>query len=232
MRSSSDNHTRSSPTSAGHEAQKLIRQAILTGKLRPGEPLREEALSRDFRLSRTPVREALRVLQTEGLITTVPYQGSKVREHTLADLEDTYTLRAVLEGHAARLAAERIREHDLELLEGSCERFEALGDPNEDNVELLVEENQLFHTVVLEAAQNERLRDMVRTVIELPLVYKSYVWFSPEQKRLSEHSHRQLAGALRSRDVDRAEIIMKLHVLEARELLIARMRADNDEPAS
>lgn len=215
--------------SAGYEAVELIRKAILTGKLQPGERLREEALARDLQLSRTPVREALRILQTEGLIETVPYSGSTVRVHETADLDDMYALRGVLEGHAARLAALRVRPEEIELLEGSCARFEALGDATEENVHQLVEENQLFHTIVLEAARSPRLLEMVRTVIELPLIYKSYIWYSAEQKRISEHAHRQLTHALAAHDADRAEIVMKLHLLEARDLLIARMREERGD---
>jgi DNA-binding GntR family transcriptional regulator len=82
----------------------------------------------------------------------------------------------------------------------------------------------LFHDVILEAAASERLTQMVRKVIQLPLVYRSYYWYSPEQKLISEHYHRQLTSAMASRDAERAEIVMKEHVLEARDFLIARFR--------
>jgi DNA-binding GntR family transcriptional regulator len=65
---------------------------------------------------------------------------------------------------------------------------------------------------------------MVRTVIELPLVYRSYYWYSPEQKLISDHYHHQLAHALSARDGDRAELIMKEHVFEARDFLIERLK--------
>jgi DNA-binding GntR family transcriptional regulator len=211
--------------SAGDAAVVLIRQAILDGRLSPGQRLKEEQLADELRISRTPVREALRVLQTEGLVDWAPYQGSTVRTYDVADLDDMYQLRALLEGNAARRAAQRIGPEGVATLLESCERFEAFSVSTEENVQQIVEENLLFHTVILEAAGSQRLSEMVRKVIVLPLVYKSYVWYSPNQKRISEHAHQQLAQALAARDADRAELIMREHVYEARDLLVAKMHA-------
>lgn len=211
--------------SAGDAATGLIRRAILDGSLRPGERLTEERLARDLRISRTPVREALRVLQAEGLIDSTPYQGSTVRVYDVGDLDDMYQLRALLEGHAARRAAQRITGNDIEELRLSCVRLAELGDANDENVQQIVEENLFFHTKILESAGSQRLAEMVRKVIELPLIYKSYVWYSPNQKRVSEHAHEQLVRAFAARDADRAELIMREHVYEARDLLTARLRS-------
>jgi DNA-binding GntR family transcriptional regulator len=86
----------------------------------------------------------------------------------------------------------------------------------------------VFHSTILDIAGSTRLAGMVRRVIELPLVYRSYIWYSPEQKRISGHYHRQIVNALSVRDPERAELIMKEHVFEARDLLVARLRADPD----
>lgn len=211
--------------SAGDAAVKLLREAILDGRLSPGQRLTEERLADNLRISRTPIREALRVLQTEGLVDWAPYQGSTVRTYDAADLDDMYQLRALLEGNAARRAALRITPQDIETMRESCERFEAFGAAAEENVQEIVEENLLFHRTILEAAGSARLAEMVRKVIELPLVYKSWVWYSPNQKRISEHAHRQLTHAIAARDAERAELIMREHVYEARDLLVARMNA-------
>jgi DNA-binding GntR family transcriptional regulator len=71
---------------------------------------------------------------------------------------------------------------------------------------------------------------MVRTVIELPLVYKSYIWYSPDQWRISAHYHRQITRALEARDGERAELVMKEHVFEARDLLVEQVRAAEGRP--
>jgi len=214
-------------------AADLIRDAIADGRLEPGQRLKEEELARELGISRTPVREALLVLQTEGLLEGAPNRGATVRTYEAEDLDDLYQLRAVLEGFAARLAAARISVEDVGRLRESCERFVALR--AEADVAELVRENVLFHDLILEAAGSERLTQMVRTVIQLPLVYRSYYWYSPEQKLISEHYHRQLTSALAGRDAERAEIVMKEHVLEARDFLIAQLRVresqDGEEAA-
>ena len=100
----------------------------------------------------------------------------------------------------------------------SCERFEALAD---GDVAPLVKENMHFHSTIVDAAASGRVAELVRKVIELPLVYRSYIWYSPEQRRISAHFHRQIAVAIEARDADRAESLMKEHVFEARDLLVA-----------
>ncbi len=209
--------------SASAAAAELIRDAIVDGRLAPGSRLKEEELARELGISRTPVREALLVLQADGLIESTPNRGATVRSYDAADLDDLYQLRALLEGFAARLAAARITPEEVDRLRESCERF--VGLRTDDDVTELVRENVRFHDVILGAAGSERLAQMVRGVIQLPLVYRSYVWYSPEQKLISEHYHRQLTAALAAREAERAELVMKEHVLEARDVLIARLRA-------
>jgi DNA-binding GntR family transcriptional regulator len=204
-------------------ATELIREAIVDGRLEPGRRLKEEELARELGISRTPVREALLMLQAEGLVDAIPNRGAMVRVHTTEDLDDLYQLRALLEGYAARRAAARISDEQVEQLRSSCDRFEGL-DPDEDLREL-VRENLLFHSTILDVAGSARLASMVRRVIELPLVYKSYIWYSPDQKRISAHYHRQIVNALAARDSERTELIMKEHIYEARDLLVSHLRA-------
>lgn len=210
-------------------ATELIREAIVDGRLEPGTRLKEEELARELGISRTPVREALLMLQAEGLVDAAPNRGAMVRVHTPEDLEDLYQLRALLEGYAARRAAMRITPEQLEELRASCDRFDALGP--DDDLRELVRENMVFHSAILDFAGSSRLSAMVRRVIELPLVYKSYIWYSPDQKRISAHYHRQIVTALSGRDAERAELIMKEHVYEARDLLVAHLRSGSGDGA-
>jgi len=207
----------------------LIRGAITDGRLEPGRRLKEEELARELGISRTPVREALIILQTEGLVESRPNRGAFVRSYDVEDLDDMYALRALLEGHAARRAATRLTEDDVARLRASCDAFEALtvtDDPRE-----LVRENAVFHNIIVEAAGSSRLAALVRGVVELPLVYRSYIWYSPEQKQISAHYHRQITKALEDRDAERAELIMKEHVFEARDVLIAHLRRSSPSPS-
>lgn len=202
-------------------ATEVIREAIIDGRLAPGERLKEQELASELGLSRTPIREALAVLQAEGLVDTVPNRGATVRTHDASDLDDLYRLRALLEGYTAGRAATRMSDEDVEELSASCNRFEAHAD---GDVVDLVKENLIFHNLILEAAGSERAVRLVRNVIELPLVYRSYIFYSPEQRGISAHYHRQITRAIRARDAERAELVMKEHIFEARDLLIAHVR--------
>jgi DNA-binding GntR family transcriptional regulator len=207
---------------ASDVATELLRNAILDGTLAPGQRLKEEELARSLGISRTPVREALVMLQAEGLIEAAPNRGAIVRSHNAEELDDLYQLRALLEGHAARRAAVHAKDELAPELWGSCERFDKLiakGEVNE-----LVQENLTFHNLILEAAGSHRLESMVRNVTDLPLVYRSYIWYSPEQRKISLHYHEQITHALEARDGERAELVMKEHVFEARDVLVVRMR--------
>lgn len=199
----------------------VIKEAIVDGRLEPGRRLKEEELAREFGISRTPVREALLILQAEGFVEATPNRGATVRAHDAEDLEDLYQLRALLEGYAARRAAGHILDEHLADLWASCERFDELDD---GNIAELVRENLFFHQTILDVASTPRTASMVRNVIELPLVYKSYVWYSPDQKRISAHFHRQITKALEAHDAERAELVMKEHLYEARDLLVAHLR--------
>ena len=204
-------------------AADLIREAIMDGRLEPGARLKEEQLAQDLGISRTPVREALQRLSTEGLVQARPNRGTFVRGYEPAELDELYELRALLEGHTARRAAERLTEAQLDDLRASCSRFEALS--ADTAVEELVQENGRFHDEIHSAAGSQLLIDMIRQVIKLPLVYRSYVWYSPDQKRSSEQAHRELVGAFERRDADAAEQIMRHHVLGARDVLAAHLRS-------
>jgi DNA-binding GntR family transcriptional regulator len=206
---------------ASAAATELIRDAIVDGRLDPGQRLKEEELARELGISRTPIREALLMLQAEGLVDAAPNRGATVRAHTAQDLDDLYQLRALLEGFAARRAATRLTQGQIEELQASCDRFDLLGT---GDVREIVKENMYFHNMILEAAGSERLVQMARKTIELPLVYKSYIWYSPDQQRISAHYHRQIARAMTGRDGERAEMVMKEHVFEARDHLVAHVR--------
>jgi DNA-binding GntR family transcriptional regulator len=163
------------------------------------------------------------MLQAEGLVDATPNRGATVRSHSAEDLDDLYQLRALLEGYAARRAAVRLSDEAIAGLRSSCDRFLELLDTGGD-MKRLVKENLYFHQTILDGAASERLAAMVRQVIELPLVYRSYIWYSPEQQRISGHYHVQITNALERREAERAEMIMKEHIFEARDHLLSHWR--------
>ena len=191
--------------------------------------MKEEALARELGLSRTPVREALLVLQTEGLVEAAPNRGATVRRYEADEVADMYALRALLEGYAAGRAAERVGPATMAELEQGASRFETLVD---GDVAELARENQFFHTTILESAGSARLPIMLRSVIELPLVYRSFARYSLEQRRSSAVYHRQVADAVRARNGERAERIMRAHIMEARDFLLDELVTTGTTPTT
>ena len=185
------------------------------------ERLKEEELAREFGISRTPIREALLVLQAEGLVAAAANRGASVRSYRADDLNDMYLLRGLLEGHAAQRAAATITPDQLQVLRESVERFVQL---RLEDVGELVKENAVFHDTILDAARSERLHAMVRQVVPLAMQYRSWMWYSQKQLELSCHYHRKILEALEAQDAQRAEGLMKAHVLESKDVLVARLR--------
>lgn len=197
--------------SAASAARDLIREAIIDGRLAPGQRLKEGDLAEELAISRTPIREALRLLENEGLVESRPRRGARVHTYSIHDIAERYELRSVLEGYAARRAASRISEHDLRSLEESCERFEQLR--SKDDILERVEENLYFHTLILNTGGHEQLTRIAHKMIDLPLVYKMFFWSSPEQKHSSDEAHRMITAALKRADGDAAEAAMRQHLL-------------------
>lgn len=208
------------PTASSAVAER-IREAIVGGMLHPGERLKEEQLARELGTSRTPVREALRILQSEGLVVATPNRGAAVRSYGLTELEEMYDLRALLEGHAAGRAAERITPEAVDQLDASCSRFAEL--VTGADLRSLVAENAFFHGAILRASDSDRLTSMVQEVVSLPLVYRSYIWYSPEQAHASYGFHCRLVEALERHDGPWAEQVMREHVQAARSVLVAHI---------
>ena len=206
-----------------------IRDAILRGRLRPGERLKEDVIARELAVSRTPVREAIAMLQAEGVLEAPQHRGAQVRSYSPSELEEIYDLRSILEGYAACRAATRITRPELARLRRSCEAMEKL---RPDDLEHLVRENGIFHDTILDAADAGRLNSMVNQIRAVPLIYQSYAWYTPEQLKLSLEYHWRVLDALEKNDADRAERDMRHHLTNAREALIAvyaQASADGEE---
>ena len=214
-------------TIAGTSAERVyddLRAAIIGGEYAPGERLRAEALAARFGTSRTPVREALMLLQGDGLVEIEPRRGAVVRSFDPADLVDLYEVRALLEARAAGLAAARIAPADLALLEATCERVESLTGNSARTIDTLIATNEDFHRILIEAAGSPRLSAALRTVAGIPRPFKTVFWNDASARARSLAAHREIIAGLRAGSSDRAESAMRLHVLNARDFLTEVMR--------
>jgi DNA-binding GntR family transcriptional regulator len=202
---------------------------ILTGEYGPEERLIEEQLAERLGVSRTPVRQALTMLEAEGLVEIAPNRGATVCSFSLEDVWDIYDLRAVLEGHAARRAAGHIERGELERMRELANEMEGLAgrfDDHEEEIRALVALNQEFHGTVVEASRNRRLHRLINRTVEIPLMFKAFFWYTPHERSISNQYHRQILEALEKGDADRAEIIMREHVYEGRDFVLGALKED------
>jgi DNA-binding GntR family transcriptional regulator len=199
-----------------------LRLAIVQGRVRPNQRLIESELAEEYGVSRTPIRESLQRLSTEGLI--VPARsGWSVREHSLDEIREIYEVRAALESYAARLAAERGDPGALAEV-ADIVRARAFAPPPEGERGQLVPSNDRFHTAIITAAGNDRLRLQIRQNAEYFFNYQVANLYTPEEIRCSAAQHEAISQALLRRDADAAERIMREHVGEALAVILDRLR--------
>ena len=200
---------------------------IIAGDIPAGARLRQEQLAAEYRLSRTPIREALRKLQAEGTVELVPNQGAVVRGTTVRDVREGYEVRAELEGMAAALAATWITDEHLTQLRAAEELFrraiaDSLPGPTDGAPgQAWVRANDQFHEAVQAAAGNERLR---RTIRDLHKAFpRRLTWgaLQADSRLMDENvdQHHAVLAAIESRDADAARDAMRRHVLRAGELI-------------
>jgi DNA-binding GntR family transcriptional regulator len=202
-------------------AYNRLRDAILRGDLRPNARLVETELAGWLEVSRTPLREALGRLASDGLVEG-RRRGWAVREHTAQEVSEIHEVRAALEGMAALLACNRASDEQIEQIadfhhEQDRNRLEM---PASD---YLVEYNDAFHQTVVAAAGNERLNHFIRRNREFFFTYRIAKLYTDEEARASLQGHDEIVDALMVRDGDRAERAMRQHILEARDLIISKL---------
>jgi DNA-binding GntR family transcriptional regulator len=211
------------------ELTEALQNLILSGALATGSWLRQERLAREFGVSRTPVREALRALQARGLIELHPHRGALVSRPTARDIREAYAVRAELEGFAAELAAEWARDAELERLAEAAGRFERLvaselarpTAPPGDERPHWQQANDRFHLAILDAAGNHRLTAMIE---ELHTSFpRNLTWsaLAGHSLLLAENvdQHRRVLAAIDARDPAGARAAMVAHVRRAGDLV-------------
>lgn len=205
-------------------AYEAVCDGIADGTLVPGEWLRESSLGAALGLSRTPVREALRVLAAEGLVELVHNRGARVVRWDAEDVDETYRLRALLEGEAAGLAARRAPAEALAVLERAQARYERSIEADDAAVERAAC-NDAFHAAVLTAAGSARLSSLLAVITQAPLVARALREYSEDDLRRSVLAHRDILTAVRERDEDLAVSAMRAHILAARYVAVRGLTA-------
>lgn len=223
-------------TSQTLRAALAVRQLILEGKLRGGERVAEIPLSERVGVSRTPLRLALARLEHEGLLEELPGRGFVVRQFTREDINDAIELRGVLEGTAARFAAERLEEPgDLDALEECAARLDAVVRPDAQGIDTLgdyIELNERFHALLVEAAKSDVLRREIERIVALPfgaptafVRVQADLQASREMLFVAQMQHRAILEAIGAREGTRAEAIAREHARLARRNLDIALRS-------
>jgi DNA-binding GntR family transcriptional regulator len=194
------------------KAYEVLRQRLVGGHYKPGAQLKEEPLARDLGLSRTPVRTALRRLVEDGLATDSAGQGIRVAEWSDWDVEETFQLRMLLEPYASFLAATRGGDALVERLEESNRAMGQAIARNKEGIAEVQAANREFHHALLDASGSPRLRTILETMIDMPIIKRSFYIATSQELEQSLHHHRDLTLAVRAGDGELARQVMQLHL--------------------
>lgn len=195
------------------QVYEILKQAIISGEIKPGEILNEADLAEKYGIGKTPTREALLLLTHENLLEAMPRVGYVVSRLTTKDLLEIYALRVILETEAIKLAAERITSEEIALLEENNRRESEIfqnnttGSRTREAYQLNIE----FHKIIARASGNSRLEKLIENLIndlERALYFDPYI-ADPSQ-------HREIIQSLKTHDVSRAEEAMKAHLSETK----------------
>lgn len=203
------------------EVYESIRRSIVEGTIRPNERLIEAELAERLDVSRTPVRESMQRLATDGLVLS-RRRGWVVREHSPQEIREIYEVRAALEGYAARLAAERATDDEIAEIVRIHETYVAeLENTSRDH---LLEHNDEFHNAVIAASRNARLAEQIVRNTAFYFVHRIAGFWSDEEIRVSIAGHQELVDALVAHDPEAAQGAAQRGVLAGLSKTLAGIR--------
>ena len=187
-----------------------LRRAILKGELEPGERLMEIALANKLGVSRTPIREAIRKLELEGLVVMIPRKGAEVARITEKDLRDVLEVRTSLEKLAIELACDRITEDDIYDLKLACKNFEeSFG---KDDLTTIAEKDVAFHDIIFRSTKNARLIQILNNLRELMYRYRlEYLKVRQSHDRLVEE-HQWIVDEIIDKNKEEAVRLIQEHI--------------------
>jgi DNA-binding GntR family transcriptional regulator len=184
-----------------------LRQGIIKGTLRPGQKLVMATLAKKFKTSETPIREAIRRLESDGYVTFTPHSGAVVTEINQQELSEIYVIRISLEALATRLAVPYISQDDMTWLKKKNDEMKAVVAKNQ--YEQLARLNKAFHLRIYKAAPFPRLYRMISDLWDAFERWPSVFTYIPERAAAALIEHEQIIEALEKADVDRADDLMK-----------------------
>ena len=204
-----------------------LRQAILRGELKPGERLMEIQLANKLGVSRTPIREAIRKLELEGLVLMIPRRGAEVAEITEKNMRDVLEVRRALEVLAVQLGCQRMTEEALSDLERAAEEFDAC--LASEDVTKLAEADVHFHDIVYQSTDNRRLIQLLNNLSEQMYRFRvEYLKHRGFHEQISME-HKELIGFLRARETQKAAEVIGRHIDKQAEAVLETIRANKNQ---
>lgn len=201
------------------KAYQAVRERIVRGIYPAAAHITEQEVVAASGVSRTPVREALRRLHAEGLLEFVPHQGAVVADWNSADRQDVFELRAVLESYGAARAAQRMTDSRLEELRALAQaQYQESISKQEGYFDRIGHLNSRFHRGIHEAAGSPRLMSALASLIEVPIIMKTFESYQHEDLIRSAADHLEIVRALEARDAEWSAALMRSHILGARAL--------------
>ena len=196
-----------------------LREAILKGELKPGERLMELQLAAKLGVSRTPIREAIRMLEQEGLAVTIPRKGAEVARMTEKDMEDVLQIRDALDELAASIACEQISEEELAELRHTMHEFEE--STKTGDVKRIAEADVRFHDIIYHATRNVKLENMLNNLREQMYRYRLEYIKDEDKRQILLLEHDKILKAVKLRRVEEAKEAMREHI-DNQEITVSR----------
>ena len=184
-----------------------IRDAIISGSMTAGSRVSEPELAERHGISRTPIREAFRQLESEGYLTVIPRKGAVVAAFTAKDVEEFYAIKSILEGYAARRACEKLSDRDLARLQSINDRLSELAEHND--IKTFFKIHSDFHDMFIKAADNEKLRDLITSLVTRFQRLRLTSLSMPGRMRISVQEHEKIIEAFRNKDAALAETLVR-----------------------
>lgn len=201
-----------------------LRQAILTGELKPGERLMEIHLANRLGVSRTPIREAIRKLELEGLVTMIPRRGAEVAQITEKSMKDVLEVRRTLDALSAELACERISQEEEEALKKACQDFEEAVKTKDAKV--IAKADVALHDIIAAATGNQRLIQLINNLAEQMYRYRfEYIKDASQHERIIQE-HRIIYESIVKKDKEAASNMAKVHIDNQEKAVINRIRME------
>lgn len=206
-----------------------LRRAILTGELKPGERLMEIHLANRLGVSRTPIREAIRKLELEGLVTMIPRRGAEVAQISEKSLQDVLEVRRALDALCTALACERITAEGKNALKKACDNFEEATETRD--AVTIAEADVAFHDIIVQATGNQRLIQMINNLSEQMYRYRfEYIKDESGHENLV-NEHRMIYESIVDGDKERAAAAARLHIDNQEKSIIKQIRIDAGKKA-